>query len=212
MSSDLTRKSANTEDIRKQLLEDVQRPQSRLEKAHEIEQIGGITDTPFVLQIPNYESRLSSENIRKLSENLMEGQLYLSDKEDLFGVDPLRSEALEAPSMSGGLVKISTPVKSNKVWRLKRSRHGITYATLPVGITKSLALASAPCLGTVRRRLSKETIRAIAMAGESFLEQLGGDLENISTHANRKTINEADLFAIMKRYADAGKGIRCYSR
>ena len=201
--NELTLSIRNTEDLRELHSEDGKRNQLRLERS-KVNQPGRTTNSPFVLQIPNHEPWPSKENLIKLGKPSGEAQSHLSD-EELFAVDPLQLEPLEEPSSGMGSIKTTAPVNSKKITSLKRSRYGVPYATVPLGITKSLAVASAHATSKRRCGLSKEAIRAIRTAGESFLEQLSVDLKKISMHARKKTVDEADLVTIMRRYIDPSK-------
>ena len=81
----------------------------------------------------------------------------------------------------------------------KVSRYGLSYSSLPVGITKSIATLFARSVGKRKARLNKETMNAVLEAGERFFEQLGYDLGFVASHAGRKTIDASDVIAIMQR-------------
>ena len=82
---------------------------------------------------------------------------------------------------------------------LSHSYHSIGCAAMPFGVTRSVATSSAHLLGNRIGRVNKTTLNAIVEAGNLFFEQLSGDLELFAKDAGRKTINETDVVAAMKR-------------
>lgn len=82
----------------------------------------------------------------------------------------------------------------------KLSRHGLPVPSLPRGIVKKLASRFAKIGGGGKARISKDTLAAIEQATEWFFEQASDDLTAYSKHSNRKTIDESDVIALMRRY------------
>jgi histone H3/H4 len=81
---------------------------------------------------------------------------------------------------------------------LHRSKFGTEYPSLPPAVVKKLASTySRSCGGN--GRLNKETVLALSQASDWFFEQISDDLATYSTHARRKTIEEADVITLMKR-------------
>jgi histone H3/H4 len=81
---------------------------------------------------------------------------------------------------------------------LHRSKFGTEYPSLPPAVVKKLASTySRACGGN--GRLNKETVLALSQASDWFFEQISDDLATYSTHARRKTIEEADVITLMKR-------------
>jgi histone H3/H4 len=81
---------------------------------------------------------------------------------------------------------------------LHRSKLGNEYPSLPPAVIKKLASTySRACGGN--GRLNKDTVLALSQASDWFFEQISDDLATYSTHARRKTIEEADVVTLMKR-------------
>jgi histone H3/H4 len=80
----------------------------------------------------------------------------------------------------------------------RRSRHGIKYPSLPLGIIKKL---SSPLLslGGKKSQLDSEVLWAVSQASDWFFEQLGDDLGAYATHGGKRTIDESDVVTLMKR-------------
>ncbi|KAL1640586.1 hypothetical protein SLS58_006781 [Diplodia intermedia] len=82
---------------------------------------------------------------------------------------------------------------------LKVSRHGTPYPSLPSSVTKRLATSFARSHAGPTTKLSKDTLDAISQASDWFFEQVGEDLASYAEHAGRRTIEEADVVALMSR-------------
>lgn len=81
----------------------------------------------------------------------------------------------------------------------KISRYGIEYPSLPINVVKRLATTCAKTAGS-KGKISPDTLDTIMQATEWFFEQLGDDLSAYAKHAGRKTIDESDMIALMRRY------------
>jgi histone H3/H4 len=84
--------------------------------------------------------------------------------------------------------------------RVKVSKHGIQYPSLPTGVVKKLATTYARTSGNGKAKISKETMDAIMQATDWFFEQVSDDLGAYAEHAGRKTIEESDIITLMGRY------------
>ena len=94
-------------------------------------------------------------------------------------------------------------IQAPKVARKKRvkiSKHGIKYPSLPVGVVKKLSTMYARTGVSGKTKISKETLDAIMQASDWFFEQVSEDLGAYAKHAGRKTIDESDIVTLMKRY------------
>lgn len=80
-----------------------------------------------------------------------------------------------------------------------RSRHGIEVPSLPMGVVKSTAISFLRPSGRKKAKLNKDALAAFTRAGDWFFEQVAEDLEAYSKHAGRKTIEESDAVALMRR-------------
>jgi histone H3/H4 len=83
--------------------------------------------------------------------------------------------------------------------KVKLSKHGIQYPSLPAGVVKKLAMAFARTAGNSKAKISKETLDAIMQATDWFFEQVSDDLGAYAKHAGRKTIDESDIITLMAR-------------
>ena len=96
--------------------------------------------------------------------------------------------------------KISAQVRKRQPKGLKRSRHGISYPSLPSGVIKRIASTCNRVLGMKKSSISKESLKAIVEASDRYFEQFSEDLGAFAHHARRKRIEESDVIAIMQRY------------
>ncbi|KMU84474.1 conserved hypothetical protein, variant [Coccidioides immitis H538.4] len=91
------------------------------------------------------------------------------------------------------------------------SKHGIPVPKLPRGIVKRLATRFARTGNGSRTRISKEALAALEKATDWFFEQANDDLSAYSKHSNRKTVDETDVIALMKRQRQIGKGTSVFA-
>ena len=84
--------------------------------------------------------------------------------------------------------------------KIKISKHGIQYPSLPLGVVKKLATTYVRMSGNSKPKIRKDTLDAIMQASDWFFEQVSEDLGAYSKHAGRKTIDESDVVTLMKRY------------
>jgi histone H3/H4 len=82
---------------------------------------------------------------------------------------------------------------------VKISHFGIEYPSFPMPVIKKLASTFSRQYGG-SGKLSKETLVALQQASDWYFEQVSEDLADYATHAGRKTIEEADMVTLMKRY------------
>lgn len=92
------------------------------------------------------------------------------------------------------------PMTVRKKKKVKLSKHGIQYPSLPAGVVKKLATTYARTGGNSKAKVSKDTLDAIMQATDWFFEQVSDDLGAYAKHAGRKTIDESDVVTLMKRY------------
>ncbi|KAF2675161.1 hypothetical protein BT63DRAFT_450144 [Microthyrium microscopicum] len=78
------------------------------------------------------------------------------------------------------------------------SRLGNEYPSLPANVIKKLASTFSKQSGG-NGKINKDTVTALTEASDWFFERLSEDLATYSTHARRKTIEEADVVTLMKR-------------
>lgn len=85
--------------------------------------------------------------------------------------------------------------------KLRLSKHGIEYPSLPQGVVKRLATNFARGQGAGgTARINKEALQEIVRASDWFFEQISEDLACYAGHARRKTIDESDVDVYMERY------------
>ncbi|KAL4952105.1 centromere kinetochore component CENP-T-domain-containing protein [Aspergillus filifer] len=118
-----------------------------------------------------------------------------------FGLDiypPGRVSMSESPGLvGGGLRDEDTIIQGSK--QKKLSRHGIPVPSMPAGVVKKLATRFARARAGPKAKISKQTVAAIEQASAWYFEQASEDLAAYSKHAGRKTIDEADVTALMRR-------------
>ena len=96
------------------------------------------------------------------------------------------------------VLEVQKTVKKKKI---KISKHGIQYPSLPAGVVKKLATTYARTSGNSKAKISKDALDAIMQASDWFFEQVSDDLCAYAKHGGRKTIDESDVVTLMRRYA-----------
>ncbi|KAL4924923.1 uncharacterized protein BDV17DRAFT_284369 [Aspergillus undulatus] len=118
-----------------------------------------------------------------------------------FGLDlypPERVSMSESPGIiGGGLREEDTVVQGSK--QKKLSRHGIPVPNMPAAVVRKLATRFARARAGPKTKISKTTLAAIEQASAWYFEQASEDLTAYSKHAGRRTIDEADVTALMRR-------------
>ncbi|RSL53827.1 hypothetical protein CEP54_010207 [Fusarium duplospermum] len=120
------------------------------------------------------------------------------------GLEPIAEPTVTAPvHREQAEDRLPRGLKARK--KQKRiSQHGIEYPPLPPAFVKRVAQTALQSSGISNQRLSAETLDALIQASEWFFEQLGDDLGAYADHAKRKTIEESDVFTLMKRQRQIG--------
>ncbi|KAE8151930.1 centromere kinetochore component CENP-T-domain-containing protein [Aspergillus avenaceus] len=118
-----------------------------------------------------------------------------------FGLDLHQSPRIspgESPGIvGGGLREEDTYAVQGK--QKKLSRHGIPVPNMPSGVVRKLATRFAPARAGSKAKINKATLAAIEQASSWYFEQVAEDLAAYSKHAGRKTIDESDVTALMRR-------------
>lgn len=154
--------------------------------------------SPFVLKIPEV-AREDSYEPSPIYQDL------LAEDVQQFGSPLLFTDAIQSQPQKSFVEKVAqktafrVKAKARAPKVLKRSRHGTPYSSLPKGIVKNLSTAFARSIGKKTACLSKDSLNAVLDASDKFFEQLGGDLAAASTHAGRRTIDDSDVLAVMRR-------------
>ncbi|KAJ6009675.1 hypothetical protein N7522_004691 [Penicillium canescens] len=115
-----------------------------------------------------------------------------------FGLDlaPPASPSESPGIVGGGLRDENVPTETKKK---KISRHGIPVPNLPAGVVKKLATRFAHSKGGSKTKINKAALAAIEQASAWYFEQASQDLAAYSKHAGRKTIDESDVTALLRR-------------
>lgn len=104
----------------------------------------------------------------------------------------------DTPNVLGGGLPDEAPIAPGSKQK-KISRHGIPVPNLPSGVVRKMATQFSRGRGGSKAKINKQTLAAIEQATSWYFEQLGEDLEVYSKHAGRKTIDESDIIALMRR-------------
>lgn len=183
----LTQCRGDTQDLRRAILEDPARRESRPSDIRPRRMFEDENDTTFAFHIPQVVPRDSSPPE-------IEVGIHAGSVEDRFG------SALSLLATDHDQ-RHQRPVSRNRLAKVqKMSRHGIPYPSLPSGVVKKLASTFAGTSGTSKAKINKETLAAILQASDWFFERLGDDLGTYAKHAGRQTIDETDVTTLMKRY------------
>lgn len=174
---------------------------------------GDDTETTFVFNVPQRDASEEPqlEDSVQADEDLLEEDIPSeADMEEIEALDTedLETSRLEAPE--GDISMIDTTMqdiesvgmdnaKVVKKKKVKVSKHGIAYPSLPAGVVKKLATTFARTSGNSKAKINKETLDAIMQASDWFFEQVSDDLGAYATHAGRKTIDESDIITLMAR-------------
>ena len=125
------------------------------------------------------------------------------DDSELPRSNPLRADiemSLREIPLQDPEILVLKDQKTLKKRKIKISRHGIQYPSLPAGVVKKLATTYARTSGNCKAKISKDTLDAIMQASDWFFEQISDDLGAYAKHAGRKTIDESDVVTLMRRY------------
>lgn len=183
----LTQFRDNAIDTKRPFFVDPSQLENRLHDAHKRQYQNAGAFSPFILNIPEIESPISSPQP--------------ANQYDLFDDDVLQSD-IHVPKITPqaakkGLTNRRNPKKSSKAPKV--SRHGIHYPGLPSGVVKRIASTFARSTNSRKPRLNKDTLSAIIEASDQFFEQFSGDLEVFANHKGSKRIDETDVITAMKR-------------
>ncbi|PBP22994.1 hypothetical protein BUE80_DR006163 [Diplocarpon rosae] len=183
------------------------------------------TETTFVLNVPPQDAseepqlEATSEELgendpelpkepvdESLTGKSLEREVGLNQM-DGFEVDDQEESILQIPADDHSMINTTiqeteTAGSKSKAARKKKvrvSKHGMQYPSLPAGVVKKLATNFARTSGNSKAKISKETLEAIMQASDWFFEQVSDDLGAFAAHAGRKTIDERDVVTLMAR-------------
>jgi len=164
------------------------------------------TESTFVFTVPPRDIANLQDSDNANSESFDAGNKETSVLEEVNRLDThnlrpdkqLDADVSMLDSTNKGMdTSTATPrVRSKK--KVKLSKYGIQYPSLPSGIVKKLATQYARTSGS-KAKINKDTLDAIIQASDWFFEQISDDLEAYASHAGRKTIEESDIITLMKR-------------
>lgn len=179
--------------------------------ANDIQQTSPIVDQSVTeargdeVQAPQQDVMFDSDSDRGAAEFGMDGWDYNDGGvDDHSSINEEQEPTLE-PTVTATVRnmpaddRLPRGLKANKK-RKRISQHGIEYPSLPPAFVKRVAQTALQSSGLTNQRLSAETLDALIQSSEWFFEQLGDDLGAYADHAKRKTIEESDIFTLMKRY------------
>jgi histone H3/H4 len=153
-------------------------------------------DNPLELPDPGNDEHAHEENdVEDVGEMDDEGLQPQSSTKGLFG--DISMQDTTQPDVEIVDAQKRKIVRKKK---LKVSKHGIQYPSLPAGVVKKLATTFARTAGNRKAKINKETLEAIMQASDWFFEQVSDDLGAYAKHAGRKTIDESDIVTLMARY------------
>lgn len=171
---------------------------------------GDDTENTFVFTVPPRDATDPQQSddaaetpSGEIGNNYSDQEVEVEGEDPEASDNPMEGEA-DTSIQETTLLDIDTSVAdTHKVTRKKRikiSKHGIQYPSLPPGVVKKLATTYARTSGNSKAKISKDTLDAIIQASDWFFEQISDDLGAYAEHAGRKTIEESDVLTLMKRY------------
>ncbi|KAI9733373.1 MAG: hypothetical protein M1834_003457 [Cirrosporium novae-zelandiae] len=194
MGRDSVGYGGDTEDLRRVFLEESNRRQSRLTDL-------GIGDL----------SEIRDDSTFAFDAPLADDEQYFTQGmgSNIFQEDQAGHETEELAKSN--LLNEQGQLGKRKRKEVKYSQYGIPYPSLPGPLVKKLAINFAKSSGIRKARMSKETSEAINRATDFFFRQVADDLETYSKHAGRRTIDESDVTALMRRQRQLGSGSTLFS-
>lgn len=176
------------------------------------------TETTFVLTVPQRDPSEEPELEESLELPNLDNDKERDEEDEMEELEETDDEELQpqsSPKEPYGDVSMQDTTQQEvefadaqqlKVVRkkkLKVSKYGIQYPSLPAGVVKKLATTFARTAGNSKAKISKEALEAIMQASDWFFEQVSDDLGAYAKHAGRKTIDESDVVTLMARYVDS---------
>lgn len=153
--------------------------------------MGDVSDREPLEDVGGFSDREPMEDISDRSD---EGGIPMPDAFSDRGGDEVEVTEMTAPQVTPRREAMPARKKS------RISRHGIEYPSLPPAFVKRVAQTALQSSGISNPRVSADTLTALTQASEWFFEQLGDDLGAYASHAKRKTVEEADMVTLMRRY------------
>lgn len=157
-----------------------------------------------VPELQRSDDTVESPNRDDGANNDWDLNVPVDEDENIEGGWDAVDEDVNASTLDNTLVEADTTIvhthKAARKKRVKISKHGIQYPSLPAGVVKKLATTYARTSGNSKAKISKDTLDAIIQTSDWFFEQVSDDLGAYAEHAGRKTIEESDVVTLMGRY------------
>ena len=150
----------------------------------------------FDNDIENHEEEEEVEELEEIDDEDLQPQSSL--KEVVIGDISMQDTTLQEAEILNAQQR-----KTVRKKKLKVSKHGIQYPSLPAGVVKKLATTFARTAGNGKAKINQGALDAIMQASDWFFEQVSDDLGAYAHHAGRKTIDESDIVTLMARYVGA---------
>lgn len=106
-----------------------------------------------------------------------------------------RSLFVDEPAQAERIQK--KPKRQTKA--LNISRYGLEYPSFPSAVVKRIATGLNQAKGR-KAKITGDTLAALTQTTDWFFEQISESAGAYAQHAGRKTIEEADMITLMKRY------------
>lgn len=173
---------------------------SELEEPEQVDQsLAGVEDE-YSYAIPDYAADEEIPDPDELEEDEVDN-VEMEDPDSSGSTQAADLETtLQDTTLQEGDQASALRIKTAKKKKIKISKHGIQYPSLPAGVVKKLATSYARTGGNSKAKISKDTLDAIMQASDWFFEQVSDDLGAYARHAERKTIDESDIVTLMARF------------
>ncbi|KAL2037911.1 hypothetical protein N7G274_009386 [Stereocaulon virgatum] len=188
----------NTEDLRHAIFQNSVHRESLSNERVRFPHLDANAFSPFVLKTPRFEPLQPSPSYTNDREQPFEDAVLQEHER------PLEDGGMDQPDilLTGSIA--CKPVKMARIRNrmqemLRKSRHGISYPSLPPSVTKKIATTCLRALGNKKSTVNKDTLAAMVEASERYFEQVSEDLGAFAQHAGRRKIDESDVIAIMRR-------------
>jgi histone H3/H4 len=182
-------------------------PQEDLEEQEEEAQYDGFHDLPDDTEIPDDGERDEATAALGRDDPTEDGGMSGWESDPFIDEDAELAAYQEEPSAMDRSLQIDSPERPpiapqrgvRKPKEFMVSEHGIGYPSFPNAPVKKLALSFMKSQGS-KAQLNKEALAALVHTTNDFFEQISLDLAAYAGHAGRRTIEERDVIALMKRY------------
>lgn len=158
----------------------------------------GPTEQSLLDEVQNLEGQEDERDEQDDEEE--EEEENQSDAEELAHANSLLRSDGDPSMQDTSMQEVVETMRAKTVRKkkVKTSKHGIQYPSLPAGVVKKLATTFARTAGS-KSKINKEALDAIMQASDWFFEQVSDDLGAYAEHAGRKTIDESDIVTLMAR-------------